>query len=59
MELAVDTLIAMLQDKECSRSIKVNAAKAIIDNGFKLREQDNIIERLKLIEQKFNENAEG
>ena len=55
MELAVDTLFETLQDPGCPRSIKVNACRVIIENNFRLREQDSIISRLAELEQKYND----
>ena len=58
MELAVDTLFKTLQDPKCSYSVKVSACKIIIENDFKLREQDDIINRLEQIEARLKESED-
>ncbi len=47
---ATDVIIEILEDKECPKSIKLNASKAVLDYSLKVREQTEIIERLKNIE---------
>lgn len=47
---ATNVIIEILDDTECPKSIKLNASKAVLDYSLKVREQTEIIERLKNIE---------
>ena len=52
---ATETLIDILQDENCSKSVKLSSAKLIIEYTLKAREQDEIISRLNNIEKRINE----
>ena len=53
---ATEVVIGILEDKECPKSIKLNASKTILDYGLKIREQTEIIDRLKNIEKRIEES---
>ena len=53
---ATDTIINILEDVNCSCSVKLNASKAILDYSLKVREQTEIIERLNNIEKRVNDD---
>lgn len=53
---AVAVIIEILEDKECSKSVKLNASKQVIDYSLKLREHNEIITRLENIERRINNN---
>lgn len=54
---ATNHIIDILEDKECSKSIKLNASKTILDYTLKIREQTDIIERLEKIEKGIEANG--
>lgn len=54
---ATDVLIDILEDENCSKSVKLNTSKAILDYALKVREQTEIIERLNNIEKRINEKC--
>jgi len=56
MELAVNTLFEILMDKKSSKTVKLNALKVIIDNNLKICEQEDIINRINILEQNYKEN---
>ena len=51
---ATSVIIEILEDKCCSKSIKLNASKMVLDYSLKVREQTEIIERLRNIEKRIN-----
>lgn len=51
---ATDTLLEMLDSKNCSNSVKFNICKTVIDYALRIREQTSIIERLESIEKRIN-----
>ncbi len=53
---ATDTLLEILEDENCSKSIKLGAIKSILDYTLKIKEQEDIIERLNNIEKRQTEN---
>ena len=53
---ATEVVIDILEDKECPKSIKLNAGKTILDYGLKIREQTEIIDRLKNIEKRIEKS---
>ena len=54
---ATDTIINILDDETCSKSIKLNASKSILDYTLKIREQTLIIERLEGIEKRIEDRT--
>ena len=50
---ATEVIINILEDENCPKSIKLNASKTVLDYSLKIREQTEIIERLKNIEEKM------
>lgn len=54
---SVNVLLDILEDENCSKSIKLNTAKLIIEYTLKAREQDEIISRLNNIEKRINEKC--
>lgn len=56
--LAVNTLIEVMQDDKAPRGIKVNASRAVLDNIFKCREQEQIINKLSLLQEAFTRAVE-
>lgn len=54
---AVDVILEILEDKECSKSIRLNASKTILDYSLNIREQTEIIERLQNIEKAIGEEV--
>jgi len=57
--LAVDTLIEILmnKDKLYSINIRERASKTILENTLKIREQDQIIQRVENLEDRLFENG--
>ena len=53
---ATEVVIDILEDKECPKSIKLNAGKTILDYGLKIREQTEIIDRLKNLEKRIEKS---
>ncbi len=53
---ATDVIIDILEDEKCPKSIKLNASKTVLEYSLKVREQTEIIERLKKIEERIKEN---
>lgn len=51
---ATQVIIDILEDDNCPKSIKLNASKTILEYSFRIREQNEIIERLKNIEKRLN-----
>lgn len=56
---ATETILEVLNDKNCSPTVRLNASKLILDYGLKVREQTQIIERLNNIERNVAENEEN
>lgn len=54
---ATEVIIDILEDENCSKSVKLNTLKAILDYTLKTREQTEIIERLNNIEKRINEKC--
>lgn len=52
---ATDKLLEMLDNENCSNSVKLSISKTIIEYALKIREQTSIIERLEGIEKIINE----
>lgn len=52
---ATDVLIDILEDENCTKAIKLNAVKSILDYTLKIREQESIIERLNNIEKRIKD----
>lgn len=50
---ATEVIIDILEDETCPKSIKLNASKTVLDYSLKIREQTEIIERLKNVEGKM------
>lgn len=55
---ATDTIIDILEDEKCPKSVKLNASKSVLDYALKIREQTEIIERLEGIEKRINEKED-
>ena len=53
---AIEVVINILEDENCSKSVKLNTSKTILDYGLKIREQTEIIDRLKNIEKRIEES---
>jgi len=53
---ATDTIIDILEDENCSKSVKLNASKTVLDYSLKVRVQEEIISRLNNIEKRQMEN---
>ena len=54
---AVEALVTVAQDKEAPHSARVQAARCILEIGFKAMEQEDIGERLAILEQKADKRA--
>ena len=56
---ATTVIVEILDDNTCPKSIKLNASKTVLDYSLKMREQNEIIDRLKkleeIMEMKINE----
>lgn len=55
---AVTTLTDVMSDKEAQPSARVSAAKAVLDNLLRSREQIEIEERLKSLEKQLSEKGQ-
>lgn len=51
---ATDVLIEILESEDCSKAVKLNASKSILDYTLKIREQTDIIEKLNNIEKRVD-----
>ena len=49
----VDVIVEILDDNTCPKSIKLNASKTVLDYTLKMREQNEIIDRLKKLEERM------
>ena len=54
---AVKCVLGLIEDDGCPRGIKLNACKVVFENSIRLREQNEIINRLAVIEEKFSAQA--
>jgi len=53
---AVDTLLEILSNKENPLSIRLKASTFVLDATFKIREQEQIIDRLDALEERIDED---
>lgn len=54
--LAVDTLYDILNNKDNALSIRLKASTFILDTTMKIREQEQIIERLEALEERIDDD---
>lgn len=54
---ATNVIVEILDDSSCPKSTKLNASKTVLEYSLKIREQNEIIDRLKNIEDKIEVKA--